>query len=1536
MNPLLKPYSSPFTDKPPQSKRMHPTSPLSLHRPLAEHEPPSSTPQTQGPSNQTSSRETPYKSTPPSTKDAAYIWSHKDRVQEQHSPVGSSGLANNAKMQSIELKQIPKDQHGPSTLQDRPLQQSQHMENIQKTVEDLHVSSLSSKQASGSRQGSSRTVRRASLTPQEAARLERIRNTVREFLNKRFSAHEYTVPRLFVVLPEAVDEERPPKDSSDKKEHWSAGTAAGLDTKGREEGSKESPPVDRYRLYFLCECSPSFTHPLGSGLNHLHIAKHPGYEIDPGRLDEFFHNYGSMVLMLLLFLKHGLDPALSSTAPSQTAADPPLERPQHPEPGDACLKKVDKITNLKRSDLPDSIGQQVELKVNRMIEYLERYRGKRRDTVSGAHGQEKVEEDNAAKVDNGPITDSNDEETLHGLFSLADLHQLYTFLGIANVSKRLQSGQLGNLYRISNVRGQVSWVCVYHYRWTFMEKNIDEFEHWIVTRRGLFDKQTGSVMITLVSRAHTRTFCSWISNKVAPSLVEVHLKLGWKFGKKDLWRIAKVIAHSTVTVLSLDGCSFAEDSSYMALHKKYDPILHLLTHGQLQSLELLRFPALFARLSQKLVKATSLKRLEFGPGMEVDPKDRGSLSQLLASCSSLKELVLPGFTVTDIHIQAILSGIRPRGSLVTLDLSNSQLNDGGAILLAQGLFNTNICNLDLSRNERLSDVGAARVIRAVGPRLTSLKMAHTGFGDLAAVALSRSMEGISFTNTLRDQLQLQHRLDVAALTAGHRPGVRLMIDPALVPVPARSQQEAREKETRLTCHLVYLDIEGNQCSVQGFQALAKIKARLHLVYLNLAGSRGLEDEECALILSRLVSSETGILRLACTGFGDRSAQSLAKALLEHPAKPSSTTFRAAGSCQLEELDLQACPMGPHGFAVLYAALHQIGAASCLRVLDFGHCGSLQDEVAQQFLKMLVIPNSIDRIAPKPAVSIRKWNSQSATGSKSMTAIATLASQRNSSTNGPIEEEETTRAGELLGVRRGSRTVLNRSDSVPAISTLRSEKFEMDDGDSAISAQDLTRPPMTQLPPADGFFTNLRELDLKSTLIGDETAWTLAQALVQPWIMLGTLTILDPMAMSVQGLCWVVDALCENLTVQELGIGKSNISCQSELDLFGATLLNLMEVNKSIRSLTLLGSPLGSIAKGLLLNQNLHSVYLIRSRGQFEDLQLLGQALAFNRSLLVFWMGGSDETLLGVPSPIGEDYLVEGAGINALLSQPSQSEAHQQRQQEQHQQQNQNMYRNFHLLHQQHTQLEQPSQQRHQPKGHPKLQQQSQQQQQARSHRKRMYHHHGPSMTQRIGSAIRTTFSLHSKENLGLGGRHRTHTQNDTRARGGTASGSRISPSSTPVPTDHTHATNKAGGPSGTTANLSLTGPWTRNPVLEGIRRNHSLIKVTLDIVSPMAALSSPGRKGTEDDMERGSGNGGGGGMRGAGPGLSSSWANTGGSNIAVDGYQMQQLQLMQQQQLNKKIQANRKLLRDRGRVGWEELKLLGVDDDVIREVCSEV
>ncbi|KAK3817543.1 MAG: hypothetical protein J3Q66DRAFT_369379 [Benniella sp.] len=104
-------------------------------------------------------------------------------------------------------------------------------------------------------------------------------------------------------------------------------------------------------------------------------------------------------------------------------------------------------------------------------------------------------------------------------------------------------------------------------------------------------------------------------------------------------------------------------------------------------------------------------------------------------------------------------------------------------------------------------------------------MARTGFGDLAAAALAKTMDGIS-TNTLRDKLLLQYRLDVAAVVTGHRPAIRITVDnPVYSPAPEVRRVEAREK-THSRGHLVYLDIEDNHCTVQGFKSLAEVKSHL--------------------------------------------------------------------------------------------------------------------------------------------------------------------------------------------------------------------------------------------------------------------------------------------------------------------------------------------------------------------------------------------------------------------------------------------------------------------------------------------------------------------------------------------------------------------------------------------------------------------------------------------------------------------------------------------------------------------------------------
>ncbi|KAF9396230.1 hypothetical protein CPC16_003940 [Podila verticillata] len=1350
---------------------------------------------------------------------------------------------------------------------------------LESVIENLAITSAGGPRPTEQTPVSSTGSSSQSSSRLDPIRLSRIRSKVVSFLLHRFSVHDYTVPRLFIVLPDPAS------------------------TPGEE-------PINTYRLYFLCECSPSFTLPLGSGLNHLHIAKHTGYAIEPGRQDEFFRKYGSMVLTLLIFLKYGQD---SQTTPDSALAShskqptlvQDIKEVRHED--QHLLKRVEKLCSLRRSDLPPAIAQDVDVKVTKMIEFLESFLSLGDTKSSGSQstgGSGKYDSESDTLKDTTKLNQGDPEEPLKGLVNLADLHELYTYLGIACLSIRLQSGQLGNLFRVSNVRGQVSWVCTYHYRWTFMEKNVDDFARWIVTRGGLFDKPSGALTITLVSRAHTRTFCSWITNKVAPSLIEVHLKLGWLFGKKDLWRLARAIAQSTVTVLSLDGCAEDDDPGYMSIHKKYDPILHLISHGQIHSLELRGFPSLFARISQKTVKAPSLRKLELGPGVMVDSESRGAMASFLSSCSELQELVMPGFRMSDYHLQTIFLGVRGNHALTTLNIPGSFLDDGAAIILAQGLFSTSICHLDLSRNERLTDVGVTRVIRAIGPRLTSLKMSQSRFGDGAAAALAKSMDGISITTTLRNQLQMQHRLDIAALTAGHRPGIRVKIGGGSIGGDSVFPAAVAAAASLPIGHLVYLDIEDNQCTQQGFRELAKVQSRLYLTYLNMAGSAGLEDVECSRILERVASSELRTLRLAFTGFGDRSAKVLAESFAVNPPSSSSPSSGKTGStkptpsCQLDELDLQGCVIGSEGLQAICRALDQSRASARLKILDFGHCPNLSDSLGKQLVKSLLVPNSVERAhVPLPAPLARLRN-QDKPEQRSQSLTAMPVPVRQNSFQDQYAHGARRKSGVGMRIVQGAAT-LGTSESAPTgLSGL---------ADSLPPLQVLPEsedPPRILLPIQGGYFTNLRQLDLKSTLIGDDTAWVLAQALVQPCVLLESLTVLEPASMSLQGLCWIVEAMCENTTVTELGIGQSNLivrdydnGVRNDYDRLGAALVILLEQNRRLRSLTLIGAPLSAVAKGLLLNQSLHSIYLIRSRGILEDLQLMGQALGFNRSLLVFWMGASDESLLGYLQP---QYL--SPAVTPQDEPPFSTD------QEQHTQRHENTYRNFHMLHQQ-NQLQQPQKTRSQ------VQEKS------------------DSIPRRLGALIKSTLGLDrspdqsSSNSTTTCPSHGAHPTTRPHSLGRTPSGASHR--------DDKRRSNMAAVPSASRVfpagapnnNNNISAPLARNPLIEGIRRNHSLIKVALDLVVPMSmqatmSITHPSHQSMTS-------------LTNTNHHTHTHHANQqhalgAPSDLSETLYNSAQYQ---QQQLAKKMAANRKLLRDRGRVGWEELKLLGVDDDIIREVC---
>jgi hypothetical protein len=85
-------------------------------------------------------------------------------------------------------------------------------------------------------------------------------------------------------------------------------------------------------------------------------------------------------------------------------------------------------------------------------------------------------------------------------------------------------------------------------------------------------------------------------------------------------------------------------------------------------------------------------------------------------------------------------------------------------------------------------------------------------------------------------------------------------------------------------------------------------------------------------------------------------------------------------------------------------------------------------------------------------------------------------------------------------------------------------------------------------------------------------------------------------------------------------GKKAIT-QSDVDDFRSGLAGLKSASGWI-----LGhdwKTLGSIAKGLLLSQRCP----IQSKKQVEVLQLMDQALGSISTMLIFWMGGSDDQLL---------------------------------------------------------------------------------------------------------------------------------------------------------------------------------------------------------------------------------------------------------------------------------------------------------------------
>ncbi|KAH7059942.1 hypothetical protein BKA57DRAFT_512968 [Linnemannia elongata] len=406
-------------------------------------------------------------------------------------------------------------------------------------------------------------------------------------LVQNYELHEYPIPRLFVVFPDSFGDWDP-----------------------------RSFLMERFRLYFLCECDSDRGSGTGQGTsseqlgidavtsnkpipvkNSVHLAKHDGYELS--RPTEFFDQYGPYVLGMLKILQHCLTVA-AMAAPVAALAD-------------SSLKDVmDGVKSIYESPI-----EAVDMSIN----ILESKLG---------------DADGFATI----ASDGHDNTMFENLAALegADLRRLDTFLRNNDRDKIL-----GNLYRITTEQGHVKWVCFDHYQEKYRATALASFVQSVETAGGTYDPHLGQVTISLESRTTFKDFFRRLVNQ-APAVQTLDVTLDWDFGSADLVTLVEMVSKSNVKVFKLDlHDDYTSNPTIASLRLgkgRYHSLLGLLSNTKLRSLQLSNLYLLGTRTSNLTPNFGASWLQSFSFEGIISEKDQHRLTSIISHCSQLEDLRL--------------------------------------------------------------------------------------------------------------------------------------------------------------------------------------------------------------------------------------------------------------------------------------------------------------------------------------------------------------------------------------------------------------------------------------------------------------------------------------------------------------------------------------------------------------------------------------------------------------------------------------------------------------------------------------------------------------------------------------------------------------------------------------------------------------------------------------------------------------------------------------------------------------------------------
>ncbi|KAF9134962.1 hypothetical protein BGW39_005259 [Mortierella sp. 14UC] len=590
-----------------------------------------------------------------------------------------------------------------------------------------------------------------------------LQQKVQAVFTQSYELHEYSSPRLFIVLPE-------------------------VDYQGFNPVSiLESRTHHKFRLYFLCECG-LHTHPTGPNqANYVHIARHEGYEIT--RPTEFFRKYGPRTLQMLRILKGGLTIA-GMVIPA--------------------------LHSIAAIDLPGGVVKDLDLRVTDSIRYLDQYHSRLDKNVSGMDNGGALT--NKANVGEAAATTDGSNTAIDALFQEsfiqmegADLRRLGSFL-----KRKDQDGAHGNLFRTVDTQGHVRWICLDHYRATYRQRQDREFENEIKLNRGAYDKYLGTIKITLSSGEAFDRFMGAMTRAGAFNELDIHLR---NYSYQELKMLAESLKKTSVSKLTLTCHEYREIASMGK--KKFLGILRIMNAGKVRYFHFKDIKDLIPSRGVALPKELPFVRsLEL---TELSLKDgHGLLGDLLGVCTNLSILRLTDISLKSTRLASVLKGLIGCRRLTALSLRNCDIPEAHSAVLAGHLRKyASLKELDLGHNY-LDDAGCCAVIEAVGDRLERLALPSSGFGNESAMALDRVVSGKHLRSL--DISESKNELNLEAMERIIHLVSRLSCTELILPRSAWPSDEPCSRMVRAidTSKLEHLELQNGGCGDLTAGALASL------------------------------------------------------------------------------------------------------------------------------------------------------------------------------------------------------------------------------------------------------------------------------------------------------------------------------------------------------------------------------------------------------------------------------------------------------------------------------------------------------------------------------------------------------------------------------------------------------------------------------------------------------------------------------------------------------------------------------------------